>query len=375
MKTMKTIKLLAMLAMALGASQVVNSQEKGELKYVNALEFQMINKGFDNTYSPYTRLPLNVEDSVKKDKSRSALIDRGRNSAGMAIRFSSNSARIGVRYNLTWNFHMAHMADTGIKGTDLYILNDDGKWEYVNTNRPYKKDSIQTKIYADDLPTKQMREYMIYLPLYDGVNWMEIGVDSSSIIQKPLLNTPRKEKKVVFYGTSILQGGCATRTGMVATNMIQRDLDVECVNLGFSGEGKMDMYMAEAMATIPDVVAYVLDPIPNCTKDMCRDLTYDFVKKLRDERPGVPIIMVEGPMYSYTKYDKFTKNYLAQKNDEWRKNYEKLKADNPEGLYYVTAEGLSGFDNEGTVDGIHFTDLGFRAYADKLITVLKDIVK
>ena len=85
--------------------------------------------------------------------------------------------------------------------------------------------------------------------------------------------------------------------------------------------------------------------------------------------------MVEGPMYSYTKYDKFTKNYLAQKNDEWRKNYEKLKADNPEGLYYVTAEGLSGFDNEGTVDGIHFTDLGFRAYADKLITVLKDIVK
>lgn len=375
MKTMKTIKLLAMLAMVLGASQVVNSQEKGELKYVNALEFQMINKGFDNTYSPYTRLPLNVEDSVKKDKSRSALIDRGRNSAGMAIRFSSNSARIGVRYNLTWNFHMAHMADTGIKGTDLYILNDDGKWEYVNTNRPYKKDSIQTKIYADDLPTKQMREYMIYLPLYDGVNWMEIGVDSSSIIQKPLLNTPRKEKKVVFYGTSILQGGCATRTGMVATNMIQRDLDVECVNLGFSGEGKMDMYMAEAMATIPDVVAYVLDPIPNCTKDMCRDLTYEFVKKLRDERPGVPIIMVEGPMYSYTKYDKFTKNYLAQKNDEWRKNYEKLKTDNPEGLYYVTAEGLSGFDNEGTVDGIHFTDLGFRAYADKLITVLKDIVK
>ena len=375
MKKMKSFKMYALLAVAFLSSSAVNSQEKNELRYVNALEFQMINKGFENTYSPYTRLPLNVEDSVKKDKTRSALIDRGRNSAGMAIRFSSNSARIGVRYNLTWNFHMAHMADTGIKGTDLYILNDEGKWEYVNTNRPYKKDSIQTKIYADDLPTKQLREYMIYLPLYDGVNWMEIGVDSGAVIQKPILNTPRKEKKVVFYGTSILQGGCATRTGMVATSMIQRDLDVECVNLGFSGEGKMDMYMAEAMATIPNVAAFVLDPIPNCTKDMCRDLTYGFVKKIRELCPNVPIIMVEGPMYSYTKYDKFTKNYLAQKNEEWRKNYEKLKAENPDNLYYVTCEGLSGYDNEGTVDGIHFTDLGFRAYADKLIPTLKDIVK
>ena len=310
-----------------------------------------------------------------KDEKRLGLWDRARNSAGIAIRFASNSRRIGIRYNLTWNFHMAHMADTGIKGTDLYIMNDEGKWEYVNTNRPYKKDSIQTKIYADDLPTKEMREYMIYLPLYDGVNWMEIGVDSASVIQKPILNNPRKEKKVVFYGTSILQGGCATRTGMVATSMIQRDLNIECVNLGFSGEGKMDNYMALAMAQIPDVTAYVLDPIPNCTKDMCEKLTYGFVNTIRKLRPGVPIIMVEGPMYSYTKYDRFTKNYLAEKNNAWRANYEKLKAENPDNLYYVSCEGLSGYDNEGTVDGIHFTDLGFRAYAEKLGKMLKDIVK
>ena len=373
MKCLKGFKVLVAAAVAVCGSLAANAQENNGLKYVNALEFRMINKGFENTYSPFTRLPLNVEDSVK-NHNRGALLDRGRNSAGIAVRFSSNSARIGVRYNLTVNFHMVHMADTGIKGTDLYILNDEGVWEYVNTNRPVK-DSIQTKIYADALPTDRMRDYIIYLPLYDGVNWMEIGVDSSAVIQKPVLNNPRKEKKVVFYGTSILQGGCATRTGMVATNMIQRDLNVECVNLGFSGEGKMDMFMAEAMATIPDVAAYVLDPIPNCTKDMCTNLTYDFVKKIREERPDVPIVMVEGPMYSYTKYDKFTKNYLAEKNAEWRKNYEKLKADNPKNLYYVTAEGLSGNDNEGTVDGIHFTDMGFRAYADKLNKVLKDLVK
>lgn len=374
MKLMKGIKALVLMAVAVCASLVAQAQGNNGLKYVNALELQIINKGFEDTYSPYSRLPLKVEETIKTLDGRGALLDRGRNSAGIGIRFSSNSARIGVRYNLVVDFHMVHMADTGIKGTDLYILNDEGVWEYVNTNRPIK-DSIQHKIYADALPTDRMREYIIYLPLYDGVNWLEVGVDSSAVISKPIVNNPRKEKKVIFYGTSILQGGCATRTGMVATNMVQRDLNVECVNLGFSGEGKMDMFMAEAMASIPEAVAYVLDPIPNCTKDMCTNLTYDFVKKIREERPDVPIIMVEGPMYSYTKYDRFTKNYLAEKNAEWRKNYEKLKADNPKNLYYVTAEGLSGNDNEGTVDGIHFTDMGFRAYADKLIKVLKKLVK
>lgn len=374
MKTLKSLKSMLLLCAMLCTVFAVKAEDKKELKYVDALEFRMINKGFENTLSPYHRLPAYLKDSIMRDEKRAGLWDRGRNCAGLAIRFASNSERIGIRYNLTWNFHMAHMADTGIKGTDLYIMNDEGKWEYVNTNRPYKKDSIQSKIYADGLP-KEMREYMIYLPLYDGVNWMEIGVDSTAVIQKPILNNPRKEKRVVFYGTSIMQGGCATRTGMVATNMIQRDMNIECINLGFSGEGKMDNYMALAMAEIEGVSAFVLDPIPNCTKDMCEKLTYGFVNTLRKMCPGVPIIMVEGPMYSYTKYDKFTKNYLAQKNEAWRKNYEKLKAENPEGLYYVTCEGLSGYDNEGTVDGIHFTDLGFRAYADKLIPVLKEILK
>ena len=200
---MKTFKLALVLALALCSSVLANAQTKKELKYVDALEFRMINHGFDNTQSPYHRIPGYLKDSIMKDPKRAALWDRGRNCAGMAIRFSSNSERIGIRYNLLWNFHMAHMADTGIKGTDLYILNDEGVWEYVNTNRPVK-DSIQSKIYADGLPKDRMHEYMIYLPLYDGVNWMEIGVDSSAVIQKPLVNNPRKETKVVFYRVVVL---------------------------------------------------------------------------------------------------------------------------------------------------------------------------
>ena len=108
---------------------------------------------------------------------------------------------------------------------------------------------------------------------------------------------------------------------------------------------------------------------------MCDTLTYDFVRTLRVLRPEVPIIMVEGPMYTYAKYDSFFKEYLPKKNVAFRRNYERLIADGYKDIYYVTSDGICGDDNEGTVDGIHFTDIGFRRYADKLIPVIKPLLE
>lgn len=366
----KIILLFApIVSLLLLSAGVVNAQQKSNLKYVNALDLRIINKGFNNSLTPYTRIPAYLKDSVP-----ATLWERSQCSSGMGVRFATNSKKVAVRYNLLWNTHMAHMADTGLKGTDLYRLSDDGVWEYVNTNRPSSRDSIQTKLYVENMDGK-MHEYLIYFPLYDGLNWLEVGVEEDAEISKPLNNNPVNGKKIVFYGTSIMQGGCSTRTGMVATNMIQRDLGLECVNIGISGEGKMNFCMARAMATIEEAVAFVIDPIPNCTKMMCDTLTYDFINILRTLRPEVPIIMVEGPIYPYAKFDSYFNKYLPEKNEAFKKNYLKLKRENPKNLYYVTAKDLAGRDSEGTVDGIHFTDLGFRAYADKLIPVLKKALK
>ena len=347
------------------------------LRFVNALNYRMINYAFEKTLD--TRIPRTLKDSV-----RQTLWERSQCTSGKAIRFATNSKAVAVRYNLLTNMHMMHMADTGIKGCSLYIFDDDThSWQFVNCNRPRRidspvrprEDSIQCKVYVDRLDG-EMHEYMIYLPLYDGVRWIEIGVDSTAQIIWPKLDNPRTDaKKLVFYGTSILQGGCATRPGMVATSILQRNLNVECVNLGFSGEGKMDFCMARAMAGIPDVAAYILDPIPNCTKDMCDTVTYDFVNILRTLRPEVPIVMVEGEMYSYAKYSSFYGTYLPEKNAQWRKNYERLMRDNPNNLYYVTCKNLYGPDNEGTVDGIHLTDIGFWWYAQKLMPVLEAVMR
>ena len=366
------------MALTVGATWAQDFTSLDTLQFYDALRFRMINKGWDNTLTPFTRIPATIKDSV-----RPTLWDRAKNSAGIGIRFATNSHCVAVRYNLMSNFHMAHMADTGIKGTDLYILDDDGKWRFVNCNRPYRdysykgegphKDSIQSKVYIDRLDGR-WHEYMIYLPLYDGINWMEIGIEPSAQITQPKVNSPRREKKLVFYGTSIMHGGCASRTGMVATSILQRDLDVECVNLGFSGEGKMDSCMARAMAAIPHVDAYILDPIPNCTKLMCDTVTYGFVKTLRDLRPEVPIFMVEGQEYSYERYSGYYSQYLPEKNEEYHKNYLRLKAENPRNLYYIDRRDLYGPDCEGTVDGIHLTDLGFYFYAQKLKPYLEAVL-
>jgi lysophospholipase L1-like esterase len=132
--------------------------------------------------------------------------------------------------------------------------------------------------------------------------------------------------------------------------------------------------MARAMAEMEDVIAYIIDPVPNCTQMMCDTLTYDFIKIIRSARPRTPIIMVEGPMYPYAKFDSYFRDYLPAKNEAFRKNFERLKAEGDDYLYYVTCEGLTGPDEEGTVDGIHLTDLGFRAYADKLEEVIRRVV-
>lgn len=356
--------MLAALAVAAVAQDFTN---RDTLRYEDLTKFRVINAAVERPLA--SRLPAEMKGEVRDDVWYLAGC-----SAGVGICFSTDSRSIAMRYNVKRDFHMPHMADTGIKGVDMYIFDDDDNaWHFLNCNRP-TKDSVQVKTFVDRLDGK-MHHYMAYMPLYDGINWIEIGVDSTAVLSQPLVNSPRRERgKIVFYGTSILQGGCATRPGMVATSIIQRELDRECVNLGFSGHCRMDSCMARMMAAIPDVAAYVIDPVPNCTKLMCDTVTYGFINYLRTMRPEVPIVMVEGPMYSYAKYSSYYSAYLPEKNAEFRKNYERLKADNPKNLYYIDCDGLYGPDAEGTVDGIHFTDIGFQYYARKVGGVLQAIL-
>lgn len=372
---MKKSAFLLFFFLILSAARVL--AEDNPVKYVDATELRLINRGFETEQmlTPYTRLPRDIADSV-----RPTLWERSQCSSGIGVRFATDSRSVGVRYRLLWNTHMIHMADTGLKGTDLYIYGPDSTWHYVNTNRPYikdrAKDSMQVAAtYVENLDG-EMHEYMIYFPLYDGLTELQVAVDSAAVITPGNPGILRRDAgRIVGYGTSILHGGCASRTGMCPTNIISRELDREVINIGISGEAKLDLPMARALARIPDVSVFLIDPVPNCTLDQCDSLTYGFVSTLLKLRPEVPVLMVEGPMYPYAHYNSYFRDYLPSKNRAFFKHFQQLQNDFPGRVFYVTNTNLDGPEDDGTVDGIHLTDLGFRHYADKITPALRAVLE
>ncbi len=309
--------------------------------------------------SPYDRLPASYKEKVRKP-----VWNLSKNSAGISLRFNTNSASIKVKWALLNDTKMNHMAETGIKGVDLYCKVN-GIWTYVNTGRPTAKENEATLISS---LTPVEREYKLYLPLYDGTTKVEIGIDNGSIITKPAAD---KQLPIVFYGTSILQGGCASRPGMVFTSIISRKLNVDCINFGFSGNGKMDPPIAELISGIK-ASFYVIDCLPNMTAKQVTDSVIPLATAIRTKNPKTPIVFVENVEYTRAIFQADVKKSMDEKNQALKTEFDKLVQGGMKDLVYISAAGSIGTDNEGTVDGTHLTDLGFIRYADYLIEKFKE---
>lgn len=325
--------------------------------YYDASLFPLLGKITDTTETRYERLPASLQTV-----SRPQVWQLGKNTSGLALRFRSNSTRISAKWNLLGDVNMNHMTATGIKGLDLYAWNGE-TWQFVNTARPTAKNNEQV-IISNMLP--QEREYLLFLPLYDGVTDISIGVDSTAFIDVPNLPYPSVKNPIVCYGTSITQGGCATRAGMSYTNILERRLNREVINLGFSGNGQLDYEIAELMSRRTDAELFVLDFIPNVTLEQVRDKTATFVKKLRAHNSQIPILFVESILFPHSAFDVKMHKIVTDKNKVLREEYEKLKKRGHKNLYYLSSENLIGKDGETTVDGIHLTDLGFIRFTDEL---------
>jgi hypothetical protein len=302
----------------------------------------------------YDRLPTSYKEKVRK-----AVWDLSKSSSGLSVRFRSNSTTIKVKWEVLNNTVMNHMAPTGIKGLDLYCKTN-GHWQYVNTARPVAKQSEALLI--NNMATS-MREYKLFLPLYDGVVNLEIGIDSLSVIEKPAAN---KQKPIVFYGTSITQGGCASRPGMAHTNIISRKLDIDCINFGFSGNGRMEAPIAELIAET-DALFYVIDCVPNMSLEQVKANAIPLVEIIRSKRSQTPIVFVESTLYEKSFLDTKLKEEIIKKNAELKQQYQQLLTKGYRQIFYIESNQTLGDDHEATVDGVHFTDLGFMRFADFLL--------
>lgn len=343
---------------------LLNAQNQDNLVYYNATDFEIIGKGFDNTETPYDRLPGYLKDTI-----RPVLWKLSKNSAGMAIRFRSNSTSIGFKWEALFENNMSHMAATGVRGLDLYTF-EDNHWQYIRTAKPEGKKS-HAELISNMKPTD--REYMLYLPLYDGIKFLEIGIDPDATISKPQLQLPVTGNPIVFYGTSITQGGCASRPGMAYPSIVERKTNIETINLGFSGNGLMDWEILEAMLEI-DASCYIIDCLPNCDIQRGNERGYKFLNRLLIQKKEIPVIMIGEVGFTQSYFDPVLDKKVNEKNTEWKNIYDRLKNEGNGNLYFISHNNLIGNDFEGTVDGRHFTDLGFQRFAENILPALESVL-
>lgn len=361
------IRFSLMLLFLLGTMPTLHAQETKGIDWQDIRKLTLEGQGWSKLKSPFDRLPPKAEKAV-----RGPVWGLSRHSAGICARFVTDARSISAKWNLTSKqLAMPHMPATGVSGVDLYVKTDKGVWRWLAVGRPNAQNNTQTLV--SGLPPGK-REYMLYLPLYNGVSMVEVGVPTGSKLTPAPSRPAGKEKSIVFYGTSITQGGCASRPGMVYTAIIGRHLDRPVINLGFSGNGRMEAEVARLMAEI-DASVYVIDCLPNITASDVSKRTIPLVEILKKAHPETPILLVEDRSYT----NAFLLPSKEKRNSSSRKAlkaaYEKLTKDGVKNVHYLKGDHLLGNDGEGTVDSSHPTDLGFlrqaRAFEEALQPLLK----
>ncbi|OYP33052.1 SGNH/GDSL hydrolase family protein [Rhodopirellula sp. MGV] len=307
----------------------------------------------------FDRLPASAQQSVTSN-----VWNLSRHSAGMMVRFKTDATNIHVHYKLlSANLAMQHMPATGVSGIDLYARDENGNWRWVQVTRPNSQE-VKTVLAKDIAPGD--REFAAYLPLYNGIDSLSIGVPAGSHFQ----TLAPRSKPIVFYGTSITHGACASRPGMVHTAILGRRFDHPVVNLGFSGNGKMHQAVGEYLVQI-DAAVYVIDCLPNMNAKMVDERCVPLVNQIRAAKPDTPIVLVEDRRNTNSWILPARDAHHTANHDALKQAFKRLTDDGVEQLYYVPGDELYGTDGDGATDGSHASDLGFYRQADVFEPILR----
>ena len=336
---------------------VQTSIQRDGLVFINAEdknEFSIHGIYYDN--GCYRRLPedvaRNTSDSVHYLHNHTA---------GGRVRFKTNSPYIAIHVKYTCASKMPHFPFSGSIGFDLFRNNI-----YIGTFMP-GVDIVDTLDSVIDVPGGEEADYMINFPLYSAVTDFFVGLKEGSSLTNA---TPYSiEKPVVYYGSSITQGGCASRPGNAYQSILSRELDAEFVNLGFSGSAKAEQAISDYIASL-DMSAFVFDYDHNApTVDHLKATHKPMFDNIRKNNPDLPILLLTRP-----------KSHLT--NDEIQRlgvvydTYNSAVSSGDKNVYIIPGNEI--FDPQhaecALVDNCHPNDCGFVAMAYKILPVLKKML-
>jgi lysophospholipase L1-like esterase len=301
------------------------------------------------------RLPIKLKDTYNQP-----VWELAQDPSGGRIRFRTDSSLVAIRLEYPRPPAMKNMHAFGQSGVDLYA---DGVYRGTAIATPDSGPGKTIEFTYFKNQSRVDREITLYLPLYIPVKVLEIGLDAEARVQ------PAKafavSSPVVFYGTSITQGGCASRPGMSYQAILARMLNLDYVNLGFSGNGKGEPELARAVASL-QASAFVLDFAQNNpTVDSLAQVFAPFLDVIRNGHPETPILVIT-PIYSVQ--ESWSRNERLEGMRELiRTVAAKRIADGDRHLEIVEGTDLLGPSRgDGLVDGTHPNDLGFQWMADGL---------
>lgn len=342
---------------------LVNAQS---IKYVDASSLTIIGKPIP-TEKAFSRI-----DTAQYKFSNKTIDTYANYSTGLAILFETDSHVIRAKWTTGSGNSGANMAAIGQKGLDLYIMKD-GRWVFAGVGSPNMKkapfNNHEGTIVTD--MADGVKKCLLYLPLFDRVDALEIGVDESAMI-KPMDNPFRYN--IIVHGSSITHGASASRPGMTYPARFGRDNGYYTCNMGFSGMCKLQKEYAYYLADIKDVDAFIFDTFSNPQADVIYENFDQFVDIVRAAHPDVPMIFLQTERRETRNFNMKRESSEAAKQ-EAAKTVVTRKMKTDKHIYFITSEDFLGTEHIATADGTHPTDLGFTYMLESITPKIKKILK
>ncbi len=313
----------------------------------------------------YRRLPLNTSGELPD-----AVDELADCTAGGQVAFQSDSNRVVISVELAGRANMNHMPATGQCGFDLYIGPPFAQRFHSVAKYDHTQSSYEVLLFEH--PERAMRNFTLNFPLYQGVRRLRVGLTPEAQLGPPFPWSA--DGRIVVYGTSITQGGCASRPGMAYTNILSRALNTEIINLGFSDNGRGEPEVIGMVADAPDPQLFVLDYEANAGEELANTLPVA-VRTLRDRHSAVPVMLVSRIAYSKDVTHEASLRGRESSLEMQKRLVGELRSSGDSGVHLVDGSALLGTDfDECTVDGVHPNDLGFMRIARQLEPKIRAIL-
>ncbi len=322
----------------------VSAAPAPEPKYVDASTLTLVNKAHPTT-QPFQRVEVADYPDLSKTVRRYYTY-----STGVAVVFRTDSRSICARWTTTDRQLSTHMTGLSQKGMDLYIKRD-GEWVFAGVARPGM--GAEHKATIVDHMDGAEKECLLYLPLFDEVKTLEIGVDADARIEA--VPNPFRHK-IVVIGSSITHGTGLSRPGMAYPAQLERATGFEFINLGASGQCKMEQFFAHVAASY-EADAFLFDSFSNPSAQQIEERLEPFVKTIRAAHPTTPLIFLQTELRETRNFSDKVRKFEDEKRAASEAGMQRLLKQD-KNIYFLNPGMPLGDDHDATVDGTHPSDLG-----------------